>query len=124
MKIIKKMGEPLNLTSSSGKNMIFSFRGRTRDDDFLFLLPINKRSAKKYTKASHGSPCLWTCSPIIITKGLQLNVFVSRKKNTMCRVGFYVRENMLSSLMMMNGWLLNKLTKEMYNKGDVRTCVG
>ena len=118
------MSEPLNLTSSSGKSTVFSFRGRTRYGGLLFGLPRNKRSAKKYTKASHGSPCLWTCNSIRITKGLQLNVVVSSKKNTLCRIDFYLPENMLSNLMVMNGWLLNKLTKEMYNKGDVRTCVG
>ena len=118
------MSEPLNLTSSSGKSTVFSFRGRTRYGGLLFGLPRNKRSVKKNTKTSHGSPCIWTCSPIIITKGLQLNVIVSSKKNALCKIDFYVPENMFCSLMMMNGWLLNKLTKEMYNKGDVRTCVG
>ena len=60
MKISKKMSDPLNLTSSSGKSTIFSFRRRTRDSGLLFGLPRNKRSAKKYAKASRGSPCHWT----------------------------------------------------------------
>ena len=55
--------------------------------------------------------CVWTSGPVRVAESLDLNVISGSKEEAIGRTGLYIFEDMLGSLLMIDGRCLHKLAE-------------